>query len=116
MAKARVEEKVIESSGNVYADLGFENPQDELAKAQLVSAISQVIASKGLTRVKAAEALGLDQPQVSRLLRGRTSGFSTDRLLRLLNELDQDVEITIRPKPADLLRSAHVSVATIRNL
>ncbi len=85
------------SSGNVYADLGFPNPEEELAKADLAIRISQLITKRKLTQKKAAALLGIDQPKVSHLLRGKLDGFSTERLLRFVNALGQDVEIVIRP-------------------
>ncbi|MFI5385485.1 MAG: helix-turn-helix domain-containing protein [Fimbriimonadales bacterium] len=104
--------RIIESSGNVFADLGFENPEEELAKSRLVSAISKVMAARRLTQAKVAEAIGIDQPQVSKLLRGRTGGYSTDRLIRILNQLDQDVEIIVRQKPKNANRPALYVVTT----
>lgn len=89
--------QVTESSGNVFADLGLRNPQDRLAKAQLAHRIAEVIASRGLTQAKAAEMMGLDQPKISALLHGQLKGFSVERLFRCLNELGQEIEITIRP-------------------
>ena len=53
--------------------------------------------------------MGLDQPKVSELVRGRLSGFSTDRLLRCLMSLGQDVEIVVRDKPLEHSK-AHISV------
>lgn len=87
---------VSRSSGNVFADLGFANPEEELAKAKLASALAQVIRGRGLSQT--AGVLGVDQPTVSKLLRGRTGGFTINRLMRLVNLLGQDVEISIRPK------------------
>jgi predicted XRE-type DNA-binding protein len=89
--------RVEASSGNVFKDLGFPNPQEELAKADLAIRISQLIAAQKLTQKKAAAVLGIDQPKVSALLRGKLDGFSTERLLRFINRLGQDVEISIRP-------------------
>jgi predicted XRE-type DNA-binding protein len=80
----------------VFADLNLPNPEDALAKAELARQIGQVIAERGLTQTKAAELLGLDQPKISALMRGKLSGFSTDRLLRILNDLGQEIEIVIR--------------------
>ena len=84
------------SSGNVFADLGFEQPEEELAKAQLVGRIARLIEERGLTQ--AADMLGLDQPKVSALLRGRFGGYSLERLFRLPLALDSDVAIVVRPK------------------
>ncbi len=86
-----------ESSGNVFADLGLKNPEELLAKAQLVQRISDIISERKLTQARAAKLLGIDQPKVSALLRGKLEGFSTDRLFRFLNALGRDVEIVIRP-------------------
>ena len=87
------------SSGNVFADLGLPNPEERLVKAELASKISSAIELKNLTQMEAAELLGIDQPKVSALTRGRLSGFSTARLLRFLNALGNDVEIVVKPKP-----------------
>ncbi len=67
-------------------------------KAKLVRVLREVIEGKGLSQTKVAALLGVDQPTISRLLRGHTGGFTVDRLMRLLNGLDQDVEIAVRPK------------------
>ena len=84
-------------SGNVFADLGIPNPDLALAKAELVRRIRDVIAERKLTQAKAAELLGLDQPKVSALVRGRVAGYTIDRLFRFLIALGQRVEITVRP-------------------
>ena len=84
-------------SGNVFHDLGLPNPDLLLAKATLVQQIRDLIDERTLTQVKAAALLGLDQPKISALARGRTDGYSIDRLFKFLNLLGQDVEITVRP-------------------
>lgn len=88
---------VTKSSGNVFADLGVAEPEEELAKAQLASYIRHTIKRQRLTQVQAAQRLGLDQPKVSAVINGRLAGFSSDRLLRCLAALGQDVEIVLRP-------------------
>lgn len=90
---------VAASSGNVFADLGFAEPEEELAKAQLVMHIQQAIRRRRLTQVSAASLMGIDQPKVSALLNGRAANFSSERLMRLLTRLGQDVDITIKAKP-----------------
>ena len=89
---------VIESSGNVFADLGIAEPDEELAKAQLASLIRDTIKRRRLTQAEAAALTGLDQPKVSALVNGRLGGFSSDRLMRCLTALGQDVEIVVRTK------------------
>jgi predicted XRE-type DNA-binding protein len=91
------------SSGNVFADLGIPNPDLALAKAELVQRIRSIIAQRKLTQSGAAAILGLDQPKVSALVRGRVEGYSLDRLFRFLNALGQRIEINVsssgRSKP-----------------
>jgi predicted XRE-type DNA-binding protein len=85
-----------ESSGNVFADLGLPNARELQAKADLAWEISRTIEERELTQAQAAELLGIDQPKVSALVRGRLSGFSMERLYRFLNALGKDVEIVVR--------------------
>ena len=100
--KQELDIPVTPSSGNVFADLGFAEPEEELAKAQLASLIQRVIRRRRLTQVAAAALMGIDQPKVSALLNGRLASFSTDRLLRLLTALGQDVESVVRERPSNL--------------
>jgi predicted XRE-type DNA-binding protein len=99
-AKIYAGETVETGSGNVFADLGLSNPEERLAKAQLVHCISEIIKERKLTQAKAGEILGIDQTKVSKLVRGRLSEFSTSTLLEYLTRLDQDIEIVVRPKPS----------------
>src|ERR1700740_2469133 len=87
---------VTPSSGIIFADLGFTEPEEELTKAQLASHIRQVIKRRRLTQVAAATLMGIDQPKVSALLNGRLANFSSERLMRLLTALGQDVEIMVK--------------------
>jgi predicted XRE-type DNA-binding protein len=90
------ETKVTPSSGNVFADLGLKNPDEMLAKAELAVRITTAMKARKLTQLAAAEILGIDQPKVSKLVRGELYGFSSDQLFRFLNALGQDVEITVK--------------------
>src|SRR3954469_25861785 len=83
------------SSGNVFADLELPDADERMLKAQLAVQIRRFIEEKGWTQTEAAEAVGLDQPKVSHLLRGRLAGFSVDRLLSILNRLGHSVEVRI---------------------
>jgi predicted XRE-type DNA-binding protein len=91
--------KVTASSGNVFADLGFANPEEELLKAKLVREIRGIIKRRKLTQTKAAATLGLKQPDVSALVTGRVGKFSIDRLVRCLDRLDYKVDLVVRQKP-----------------
>jgi len=88
------------SSGNVFADLGVPNPEEALAKAELASKIASLIRERKLTQAKAAKLLGIDQPKVSKLLRGYLAGFSLERLMRFLLLLGQDIRITVEAAPS----------------
>jgi predicted XRE-type DNA-binding protein len=91
--------KITESSGNVFADLGFANPEEELLKAKLVREIRGIIKRRKLTQTRAAAMLGLKQPDVSALVTGRVGKFSIDRLVRCLNRMDYRVDLVVRHKP-----------------
>lgn len=90
--------KVETSSGNVFADLGFQDAEERLWKATLATKIAELIEKKGWTQAQTAERTALDQPKVSRLLRGQLSGFSADRLFAVLNRLGHSVEVRISAK------------------
>jgi predicted XRE-type DNA-binding protein len=96
-ARAR-KEKVEIGSSNVFADLGLPEAEERLLKAKLATKIAQLIEKKGLTQAQTAERIALDQPKVSRLLRGQLSGFSADRLFAVLNRLGHSVEVRISAK------------------
>jgi predicted XRE-type DNA-binding protein len=89
--------EVVPSSGNAFADLGLPRPKEHLAKAQLVQRICETVRKQKLTQTAAATLLGVDQPKVSALMRGKFESFSMERLFRFLNALGRDVEIVIRP-------------------
>lgn len=88
---------VTRGSGNVFADLGFEDAEELQVKAELTRQICNRVRTLKLTQVQAGARLGLSQPDVSKLMNGRYTGYSTDRLLALLNALEVDVEILLRP-------------------
>ena len=91
--------EVEEGSGNIFADIGLPNPEERLAKADLAIRISEAIRARRLTQTRAGHLLGIDQPKISRLLRGQLSGFSTEKLMHFLTLLGRDVEITVKRAP-----------------
>ncbi|MEK6610968.1 MAG: helix-turn-helix transcriptional regulator [Gemmatimonadota bacterium] len=104
------ERAVYQAGDNIFADLGRPDADELLAKAELARAIRHLIAARGLTQAIAAGVLGISQPDVSNLHRGRLAGFSMERLYRFLNSLGQDVRIVVQPKPRSRAR------ATVRAL
>ena len=86
-----------EGSGNVFADLGLPQADQELLKAHLTLQIHKLITARDLTQTEAGAILGIKQPHVSALMRNRSGVFSIERLMAFLTALGQDVEITVRP-------------------
>ena len=84
-------------SGNIFADLGLPNPEQELLKAQLTLQIYRIVKARGLTQAKLGEILEIKQPHVSALMRNRGSSFSVGRLMEFLTSLGQDVQIRVKP-------------------
>ena len=84
---------------NVFEDIGVPNPDVAVVKAELAARINAIVTARKLKQAEAGTQLGIDQAKVSALRNGKLAGFSTDRLLRMLNRLGQDVEIVVRPKP-----------------
>jgi len=81
----------------VFKDLGLPNADEHLVKAQLVFKIDTILKDRGLKQVHAADLLGIKQPDVSKMLRGKFRQLSVERLLRFLVALNQDVEIIVKP-------------------
>ena len=95
-------------TGNIFADLGLPNPEQEMLKARLTLRIYKIIKTRGLTQVDAGEILGIKQPHVSALMRNRAGNFSIGRLIEFLTALGQDVEITVKPT-----RKAHGAMSVV---
>ena len=84
---SRSSKRVMEASGNVFADLGLPNADQELLKARLTLQIYRIVKQRGLTQTQAAKALGVKQPHVSLLMRNRAGTFSIGRLIDFLTAL-----------------------------
>ena len=89
--------QVRKGCGNIFADLGLPNPEQELLKARLTLQIYRIVKGRGLTQAQAGEILGIKQPHVSALMRNRAGNFSVGRLIEFLTALGQDVQITVKP-------------------
>jgi predicted XRE-type DNA-binding protein len=103
--------EVIESSGNVFADLGLDDPEILLAKAEMVRLIALTGDSRGYGDADFARVLDADLGTVADRLRGRLGRFPIERLISYLNALDFDVELSIRRSGADNPSSVRVSTA-----
>jgi len=109
-------EPVEQGSDNIFADLGFPNPEEHLAKAGLAVQIIEVIRQRRLSQAVAADILGIDQPKVSALMRGQLKNFSLDRLCRFLNRLDKDVHIIVKDKPRNRRRGETHIISRTRSV
>ena len=91
--------KVSRSSGNVFKDLGFTSEEAEHLKirSDLMIQLQKLIAARGLRQAQAAKILGVTQPRVSDLLRGRIDLFSTDAIIDMLARLGVRVKVALVP-------------------
>ena len=91
--------KVTRSSGNVFRDLGFSPEEAEHLKirSNLMIHVQNIIRARRLKQAEAAKVLGVTQPRVSDLLRGRIDLFSTDTLIDMLAHLGGQVELVVKP-------------------
>ena len=87
---------VASASRSVFDGLGIAMTPTDMLKADLAAAISRAIQARGLTQEATAAVLGIDQPKVSKLLRGRMKDFSVERLMGYLLVLGHDIDIAIR--------------------
>lgn len=87
------------SSGNVFRDLGFSPGDAEhlRIRSDLMLKVQKVIAARGLKQGRAAELLGVSQPRVSDLMRGRIDLFSTDSLIDMLAKLGIRAKVVLQP-------------------
>ncbi len=94
--------KVTPSSGNVFRDLGFSREEAEhlLIRSDLMIAVQKAVARRGLKQAEAAKVLGVTQPRVSDLLRGRIDLFSTDALIDMLARLGIRVRVVLSHRVA----------------
>lgn len=105
------------SSGNVYADFGYPNPEEADAKADLAILISSIIKKRKMTQKEAAQLIGVDQPKISKIMRGLLSDFTIERLINYLLFLGFDIEI--KPIPHRVKTSApaiHIVKSSRRSL
>ncbi len=87
-----------DSSGNIFEDMGMADAEERLAKAELARVIRKTLRERGLTQTEAAQLLGVQQPDVSDLMRGKLKRFSRERLERFLTALDMEIRIQVGPR------------------
>lgn len=108
----KTKEGIEKGSGNIFQDIGVVHPERVLFRAQIMIRIGEIIKERGMTQKQAAKLLGLPQSKVSCLINGKLSMFSLEHLFEILNALDRDVEIIIKPRTKEeRVASTHVLVA-----
>ena len=92
--------KLTRSSGNVFQDLGFHPEEAEHLKirSDLMIDLSKIIKGKGLTQAEAAGLLGVTQPRISDLFKGKIDLFSIDTLVDMLSRTGVRVKIVVSPQ------------------
>ena len=80
------------SSGNVFKDLDLPDADELFLKATLGFEVFQIIEDRQLTQAEAAKILGVQQPEISRLKKGKFHHYSLERLLTFLNRFNRDIE------------------------
>ncbi len=86
------------SSGNVFADLGFDNAEEMQLKSELVRQINTIIKTRELSTVQARDLLKIDEEMLSNVRRGRLTEISIEHLFRYLNILGRDLEVVLKPR------------------
>jgi len=90
--------QIIESSGDIFADLGF-SPAEARSlrlRSQMMTALRKFMEKEGWTQADAAKGLGISQPRVSNLTRGKVSRFSLDTLVNMLADAGLEVDFRIK--------------------
>ncbi len=84
-------------SGNGFDGIGLPNPEEALAKAEIARQVNRILVAGRLSQAEAGVILGIAQPRVSDLIRGRLGRFSLDKLIDFARRSGNDVEIRIKP-------------------
>ena len=88
----------VKSSGNVFEDMGLEDADELIIRAQLGRAVRSILEEKGGKQRELAALLGIDQAEISKLMNGKYHLFSEGRLVGFLNRLDRKVTVHIEPR------------------
>jgi predicted XRE-type DNA-binding protein len=94
MAKGKIKSATPQSA---FHALGLEDADDLVLRTELMRKIALVVENRHLTQTEAGKLIGMDQPRMSALIHGKITKFSTERLIKALNDLGHDIELRIRP-------------------
>lgn len=97
------------SSGNIFEDIGFDKEEaaNLLLRSELIIKIRDIIKKRGLKQTDAAKLLGVKQPDISAIIKGKIEKFTIDRLVNFLTRLNQEVEIRTKPRRGNNKRPQH---------
>lgn len=101
-----------ESSGNVFADLGFDNADEMLMRGKIGIQVIRLLRQRSLKQREIAELLGIAQPEVSHLMKGEFQRFSEGKLLTFLKRLDTEITLHIRSRVGYFAESSNDVVKT----
>ena len=93
---AKQETSIRRGTKNVFADLGFPDAETHLLKAQLMSRVQDTMQDRKLNQTNAARVMGVSQPDLSRMLKGRFRDVSVELIMRMLTKLGCEVDIVIK--------------------
>ena len=105
---------ITRGTGNVFADLGYQDASERQIKTRLALAVNELLKARKLKQREIATVLGVPQPKVSALKNYRLDQFSVERLMEFLTALNQDVEIMIRPR-GNTTQAGHISVLAVQS-
>lgn len=98
---------LVRGSGNVFRDLDCPNPELEQLRSILAARIIRALDDQSLTVRKAAEVTGFAAADFSRIRRSNLGRFTVDRLMRMLDGLGQQIEVTVRDRAPVQPAAAH---------
>ncbi|MDR1489972.1 MAG: helix-turn-helix domain-containing protein [Desulfovibrio sp.] len=105
-----MDEQITRSCGNVYADLGLPDAEEMQFKSKLASTIQGIMEARGLTQTKAAEIIGIPQPKLSDILRGKFRGVSEAKMMECITRLGRDIRIVINAHERPANNPGHIEV------
>lgn len=105
------DDAIHESSGNVFADLGFADPATHKLKAELVRKLNNILKARGMSQSATAKRVGISQPDLSKLLNGRFREMSVERLLRILTRLECEIDISVQFEGKAVGEAIHLEAA-----
>jgi predicted XRE-type DNA-binding protein len=98
--------EVHESGPNIFADLGLPDADTHFLKAQIVSELHRLAQEQELTQTATGALLGISQPEVSRMFKGRFREYSVERLIGFLTAFNKDVEIIVKDRSGAVTRGS----------